>query len=55
MPYDQQVKFFEGVKEMLPVKRIGTAEDVAKGVQFFMENDFVTGAVLDIDGGHKVI
>lgn len=55
MPYDQQEKFFEGVKEMLPVKRIGTAEDVAKGVQFFMENDFVTGAVLDIDGGHKVI
>lgn len=55
MPFEKQVEFFEGVKEMLPVKRIGKAEDVAKGVQFLMENDFVSGAVLDIDGGHKVL
>lgn len=55
MPYDNQVEFFQGVKEMLPVKRVGTAEDVAKGVQFLMESDFVSGTVLDIDGGHKLI
>lgn len=55
MPYEKQVEFFKGVKEMLPVKRIGTAEDVAKGVQFLMESDFISGAVLDIDGGHKVL
>lgn len=55
MPYDKQVDFFEGVKEMLPVKQIGTAEDVAKGVLFLMESNFVTGTVLDIDGGHKLL
>ena len=55
MPYDKQLEFFAGVKEMLPVKRVGTAEDVAKGVRFLMENDFVSGTVLDIDGGHKVL
>lgn len=55
MPYENQLEFFKGVKEMLPVKRVGTAEDVAKGVHFLMENDFVSGTVLDIDGGHKVI
>jgi NAD(P)-dependent dehydrogenase (short-subunit alcohol dehydrogenase family) len=28
-----------------------TAEECAKGIMFFVENDFVTGTTVDIDGG----
>ena len=33
------------------VKRYGKAEDVAKAVLFLMDNTFVSGTVLDTDGG----
>jgi NAD(P)-dependent dehydrogenase (short-subunit alcohol dehydrogenase family) len=55
MPEEQQNEFFKGFAESLPVKQIGVAKDVSKGVLFFMESDYVTGAVLDIDGGQKLV
>lgn len=33
------------------LKREGTPEDVARAVRFLLENDFITGAVLPVDGG----
>ncbi len=33
------------------VRRIGTAEDVARAVVFLCESDFITGEVLAVDGG----
>jgi NAD(P)-dependent dehydrogenase (short-subunit alcohol dehydrogenase family) len=39
----------------LPVKRIGTAEDVADAVLFLMKNGYVTGITLTIDGGHTLV
>lgn len=33
------------------IKRAGTAEEVAKGILFVIENDFVTGTTVDVDGG----
>ena len=36
-----------------PVKRLGTAEEIAEGMLFLMENGYTTGAVLDIDGGYR--
>ena len=35
----------------LPVKRIGTPEDIADAVLFLMKNGFVTGITLTVDGG----
>ena len=35
----------------LPVGRVGQAEEVAAGYVLAMENGFMTGAVVDIDGG----
>ena len=37
--------------ENLPAKRYGRAEDLAKGYLFVIDNPFVTGCVVDIDGG----
>lgn len=39
----------------LPVKRIGTPEDIAEAVLFLMKNGFVTGITLTVDGGHTLI
>jgi len=35
----------------LPLGRTGTAQDVAQAVLFLIENDFVTGETLVVDGG----
>ena len=42
--------------EGVPVKRLGTPEDVANGVQFFLDHrsGFVTGQVLYVCGGLTV-
>ncbi|MEB2416678.1 SDR family oxidoreductase [Citrobacter sp. R-1.5.2] len=37
--------------ENLPAKTFGHAEDLAKGYLFVIDNPFVTGSVVDIDGG----
>ncbi len=39
----------------LPVKRIGTPEDIAEAVLFLMKNGFVTGITLTVDGGHTLV
>jgi len=39
----------------LPVKRIGTAEDIAEAVLFLMKNGYVTGITLTIDGGGMLV
>jgi 3-oxoacyl-[acyl-carrier protein] reductase len=34
-----------------PLKRIGGAVDVARAIQFLVENDFFTGETIDVNGG----
>ena len=33
------------------IKRAGTSEEVAQGILFVMQNGFVTGTTVDVDGG----
>lgn len=33
------------------IPRAGTADEVAQAIQFVIENDFVTGTTVDVDGG----
>jgi NAD(P)-dependent dehydrogenase (short-subunit alcohol dehydrogenase family) len=39
----------------LPVKRMGLAEEVAQAVVLLMTNGFVTGEVVHIDGGGRLV
>lgn len=39
----------------LPTKRIGSAEEVARAALFLMTNEFMTGEVLHIDGGGRLV
>jgi pteridine reductase len=41
--------------ESLPLKRTGTPKDVARSVRFLLENDFITGESLLVDGGNQFI
>jgi len=38
-----------------PVKRIGTIEDIGSAAVFLMTNPYVTGTVLQVDGGHALV
>jgi NAD(P)-dependent dehydrogenase (short-subunit alcohol dehydrogenase family) len=44
---------FDRVAHAHPVGRAGTADDVAQAIIFLMTNGFMSGAVLDIDGGWR--
>lgn len=44
-------KMLQTAAENLPVKAYGRAQDIAKGYLFLLDNPFVTGTVIDIEGG----
>ncbi|MGR3885472.1 SDR family oxidoreductase [Pseudomonas sp. 1152_12] len=48
---EQRVTMFAKIGGALPVGRVGQAAEVAAGYVLAMENGFMTGAVIDIDGG----
>ncbi|WP_163858637.1 SDR family oxidoreductase [Paenibacillus elgii] len=52
MPEDARKQFYETVAGKLPVKRVGQAKDVAQSVLYLIQNGFVTGTVLHVEGGH---
>ncbi len=43
------------ITDSVPLQRIGSPEDIAKGVLFCVEgSDFMTGAIIPIDGGQRL-
>lgn len=54
VPEADRSQFFRNVGNTTPVGRIGTAEEVASSVSFLMDHGFITGAVLDCDGGARL-
>lgn len=46
--------FYNQVASSLPVGRVGTPEDIAQGVLFLITNKYMTGTILDIDGGSRL-
>jgi NAD(P)-dependent dehydrogenase (short-subunit alcohol dehydrogenase family) len=45
----------EGIASILPVGQVGSSDDVAKAVSFLIDNVFVNGISLVVDGGHRLI
>jgi NAD(P)-dependent dehydrogenase (short-subunit alcohol dehydrogenase family) len=54
MTAEEKDEFFKQMAVRLPVKRIGRADEVAEAVLFLLNNNYVTGVVLDIDGGVRL-
>jgi 3-oxoacyl-[acyl-carrier protein] reductase len=50
-------EFFAGVKDALPVRRLGVPEDIANMVAFLAaeESGYLTGQVLVVDGGRGLV
>ncbi len=44
-------EFYKNATKGNIIKRAGTAEEVANALLFAIENDFITGTTIDIDGG----
>ena len=42
------------VVDNTPLRRLGTAVDVAKAVRSLIENDFINGEILRVDGGLRI-
>lgn len=48
---EARAQFFAAATAGALLKRPGTADEVAHGILFAIENDYVTGTVIDVDGG----
>lgn len=44
----------ERLESMIPVGRMGDTSEIAQTVKFIFENDYITGRVLEIDGGIRM-
>jgi NAD(P)-dependent dehydrogenase (short-subunit alcohol dehydrogenase family) len=51
MSPDDQDAMFSGAAQTIPLRRVGTAEDIAHAVVFAATNPYLTGTILDISGG----
>lgn len=55
MPDDARKKMFAAVAKRLPVGRVGRPEDIASLTLELMRNSFLTGLVVDVDGGAMLV
>ncbi|MEE4113827.1 MAG: SDR family oxidoreductase [Desulfobacteraceae bacterium] len=51
MPETAREGMFAAIAERLPAGRVGRPEDIAEAALMLMTNGFITGVVLDVDGG----
>jgi NAD(P)-dependent dehydrogenase (short-subunit alcohol dehydrogenase family) len=54
MPGERRAAIFAQAAATLPVGRVGTAEDVAQAIVFVATNSFMTGTVIECDGGGRI-
>ncbi len=47
--------YFAQTAAALPVERIGEPEDVAQAIVFLIQNGFMTGTIIDCDGGARLL
>jgi NAD(P)-dependent dehydrogenase (short-subunit alcohol dehydrogenase family) len=51
MPEAARIGMYQSIASRLPVGRVGTPDDIAEATLMLMTNGFITGVVLDVDGG----
>lgn len=54
MPEEARRKLLDQAAAALPVKRVGSAEDIARQVLAFMTIGFATGSIVYLDGGGSI-
>jgi NAD(P)-dependent dehydrogenase (short-subunit alcohol dehydrogenase family) len=48
-------EFYDGLVARHPIGRLGRPEEIAHAIVFLVENDFVTGTSLLVDGGYTAV
>ncbi len=54
LPEDTTEGEAAAIREATPLQRLGTPEDVARSVLYFVESEFTTGSILMVDGGRLI-
>jgi NAD(P)-dependent dehydrogenase (short-subunit alcohol dehydrogenase family) len=54
MPTDRKEAIFAQAMRKLPVGRLGSAQDIAEAIAFVATNGFMTGKVIECDGGGRM-
>jgi NAD(P)-dependent dehydrogenase (short-subunit alcohol dehydrogenase family) len=54
LPQEQRLALFEKTAAATPLKRVGRPEEVAAQIVHLMQNGFMTGSVVLVDGGGSV-
>jgi NAD(P)-dependent dehydrogenase (short-subunit alcohol dehydrogenase family) len=55
MPEAERNELFEKAEELLPVGRVGEADDLAETYLYLMRERFSTGAMIVVDGGGVLV
>jgi NAD(P)-dependent dehydrogenase (short-subunit alcohol dehydrogenase family) len=55
MPESTRADMYRSISAKLPVGKVGTPDEIAKAAVMLMENTFITGVVLDVDGGGLLV
>jgi 3-oxoacyl-[acyl-carrier protein] reductase len=54
MTKDLSATVMDGMQSKSPIPRFATPEEVARSAGFFLDNDYMTGQVISIDGGISI-
>lgn len=54
IPADARAGMLAGFGKNVPAGRAGKPEDIGHAIRFLLENGFITGTVLDVDGGATI-
>jgi NAD(P)-dependent dehydrogenase (short-subunit alcohol dehydrogenase family) len=55
MPADARANLYRRMAEAVPLGRIGAGDELAGAAVFLLANGFTTGALLDVDGGRRLV
>jgi len=54
-PPEYSDEHWEGLTGSIPLRKLGSAEDVCQAVEYLVKADFVTGQMIVVDGGATVL
>lgn len=54
MDKDRKAAMLANTADSLPLRRVGEPSDMGEAIHYLATAKFVTGVVLDVDGGHTI-
>ena len=54
-PEHKNSNYLDRLAKNIPLKRKGEPMDIAKAVQFLLENTYITGQTIFVDGGEHLL